>query len=168
MTACRRPLQAGLWTAVIHAEKEMAEFTGLSPETPAAPSCTCMRFCSNCVSSGPLEVQEFINCTRVTEGWGQLHLQSYGEAITHARWWLSRAAAFGSLEGCPHLFFVAMINTMTESNLGEERLYFSLHFQIIVHHQRNSGQELKAETWSQELTKEDYCLLACSLWLSLS
>lgn len=71
---------------------------------------------------------------------GQLHLQSYGEAITHARWWLSSAEAFGSLASCLHLFSVAMMNAMTESNLGEEMLYLSLHFQIIVHHQGNSGQ----------------------------
>lgn len=44
------------------------------------------------------------------------------------------------------LFTSAMINTTTKNNLGKERIYFSLHFQVRVHHNwGKSGQELKQE-----------------------
>jgi hypothetical protein len=33
---------------------------------------------------------------------------------------------------------------------------FALHFHITVHHQRKSAQELKAETWRQELIQRSW------------
>ena len=48
--------------------------------------------------------------------------------------------------------------------IGEERVCFTLQFHITVHHWGKSEQELKAETWRQELM-EECCLLACSAWL---
>lgn len=50
---------------------------------------------------------------------------------------------------CSSLLSLAGINTMTNTNLGEERVYFILHFQITVLHREKSGQEFKARTQSR-------------------
>lgn len=49
---------------------------------------------------------------------------------------------------CLILLSVAMVNSMTESNLGEEKVYFSL--QVLVHYQGGPGPELKAGCWSRD------------------
>jgi hypothetical protein len=46
-----------------------------------------------------------------------------------------------SLRGCLRVCIPAQ-NIMTKKQVGEERALFSLHFDIAVHHQRKSGQEL--------------------------
>lgn len=59
---------------------------------------------------------------------------------------------------------------MTKRNLGEEGIYFSL---CVVHHLGNSGQELKAGIWRQELKQRPwrsvtYWLLSHGLFIWLS
>lgn len=64
----------------------------------------------------------------------------------------------------PYLrFLLQWHNAMTKCNLGRTRLY-----SILSHHPWKSGQELKAETWSQELIRSGgEMLLTCLLsWLS--
>lgn len=46
-----------------------------------------------------------------------------------------------------HIFLLLLkINTMTNKQVGEERIYFVLYIQIAVHRWEKSGQELKAGT----------------------
>lgn len=45
---------------------------------------------------------------------------------------VKRTFGFAQLSLCPSLLSVAMVSTMTQSNLGEERVYFILSF--MVHH----------------------------------
>jgi hypothetical protein len=42
-----------------------------------------------------------------------------------------------------------------EASWGEKD-FFSLYFYIVVHHQRKSGQELRAGTWRQELMQRPW------------
>lgn len=62
---------------------------------------------------------------------------------------------------------------MTKRNLGEGGIYFSL--QLVVCHLGNSGEELKAGTWRQELKQRPWASVAYWLlshclffWLSYS
>lgn len=43
-------------------------------------------------------------------------------------------------------FLLLKINTMTNKQVGEERIYVVLYIQIAVHHWEKSGRELKAGT----------------------
>lgn len=56
--------------------------------------------------------------------------------------------------------------TMNQNQLGGDRVYFSLHCQVTVHHWRsqgkNTGRNLETETMKES------CLLACSPWLTWS
>lgn len=59
------------------------------------------------------------------------------------------------VRGYSNLLSVAGINTMSNNNLGEERAYFSLYFQVITHHWQKSVQGLKQKSLRM--------LLSCSL-----
>ena len=41
---------------------------------------------------------------------------------------------------------ITLVKYHGQKQVGEERVCFSLHFHIAVHHQRKSGQEPKVET----------------------
>lgn len=56
---------------------------------------------------------------------------------------------------------IAVINTMTQRNLGQARVYFIL--QLVAHHPEKAGQQLKAGN-EEEVAKE-CCLLTCSTGL---
>lgn len=47
----------------------------------------------------------------------------------------------------------------------DEGVYFVLHFYITVHYQRKSGQESRAESWSQKLKKKLWRIAATGLVL---
>ena len=67
------------------------------------------------------------------------------------------------------LFSVAVINTVTESNLGEERVYetYTSTSQSITEGSlgKNSLGNLEAVTEAEDM--EEHYLLACSSWLVL-
>lgn len=51
-------------------------------------------------------------------------------------------------------FSPPVIQHYDQQQFVDEGVYFILHFHIIVHYQRKSGQESKAESWSKKLKKE--------------
>jgi hypothetical protein len=65
--------------------------------------------------------------------------------------------AFKNESVLPCILFLGY-NTMTNRNLGEEAVYFSLQF--ILYHQGNSEQERKAECGAEVM--EGHYILACS------
>lgn len=60
--------------------------------------------------------------------------------------------------GSPHLLSVAVLNTMTKSHLGKERLNFSLWVCLVNQTSRSSRKNLDEETKTGVL--EGHCLLA--------
>jgi hypothetical protein len=52
---------------------------------------------------------------------------------------------------------------MIKKQLGKEKVYFGLHFQMIIHHWRKSGRSLEAEAGAGAM--EGCFLLACFPWL---
>ena len=63
---------------------------------------------------------------------------------------------------------IAVMKHYDQSNLGRKGFIW-LHFHIVVHHSRKSGQELKQgrnlEAGADAEAMEAFCLLACSPWL---
>lgn len=55
---------------------------------------------------------------------------------------------------------ITVIKTFT-SYLGEEGVYFNLHFHITIR-LKESRHVLKAESWSHELEQKRSCLQACT------
>lgn len=53
--------------------------------------------------------------------------------------------------GCPSLFSVAVINTVTKSNFRRIEFYFSLHFQVSLTDGKQGRNPSKVGTWRQEL-----------------
>lgn len=45
---------------------------------------------------------------------------------------------------------------MTKANLREEKIYFSFHSHITVHHGRKSGWEPRTGTWWQKLRQKPW------------
>lgn len=47
---------------------------------------------------------------------------------------------------CPNSFLVVLIKYSDQNQLGDQRIYFILYFQVIAHLSGKWGQELKVET----------------------